>query len=146
MPTQLGQPFSPLWRGKYPHMLPEDVPVWERFLSSNPALFQRLYYDVRVGGVSPSGEDVSPQMKRMYFDVTAKRIDVLAELDKELWLIEVASRPGLRAIGQLQTYLALWFQDPAIDKPVVPVLLCLAVDSDLKAALDFYGMRLRLVD
>jgi len=127
-------------------MLPEDVPVWERFLSSNPALFQRLYYDVRVGGVSPSGEDVSPQMKRMYFDVTAKRIDVLAELDKELWLIEVASRPGLRAIGQLQTYLALWFQDPAIDKPVVPVLLCLAVDSDLKAALDFYGMRLRLVD
>src|SRR4030042_1521136 len=54
MPTTLGNEYSPLWRGKYPHMLEEDRPVWERFLNQYTNLFERIYYDVRVGGVSPS--------------------------------------------------------------------------------------------
>jgi len=146
MPTDLGQSYSPLWRGKYPHMLPEDWPVWDRFLSTNPTLFQRVYYDVRVGGVYEAAAPVDEKYRKMFFDVTAKRIDAVGELEKEVWIIEVATKPGLRATGQIMSYIALWHEDPKIMKPTRPVLVCQAVDSDLKRALDFYGVLTRLID
>jgi len=146
MPTDLGPQYSPLWRGKYPHMLVEDLPIWDRFLSLNAALFQRIYYDVRLGGVLEVPLEAANAMQRMYYDVTAKRIDALAELEKEIWIVEVSAKPGLRAVGQLQTYMALWWEDPKIKKPAVGMLIARAIDSDLKRALEFYGMRTRIVD
>lgn len=132
------------WRGKYPHMLDVDRPVWDLFLDRNPELFQRLYYDVRVGGVTAAPEYGDEKMRKMFYDNTAKRIDALGELEKEIWIIEVADRPGLRAIGQLTTYMALWFEDPKIPKPAKAVLVCRSVDSDFERALNFYGVLLRL--
>ena len=145
MPTDLGQPFKQSWRGRYPHMLKEDVPVWDLFLDRNPNLFQRLYYDVRIGGVYPGPEHGDEVMRKMFYDNTAKRIDALGELEEEIWIIEVATRPGLRAIGQLQTYMALWWEDPKIPKTVRPVLVCQYIDADLQKAMEFYGVLLRLV-
>ena len=143
MPTDLGNPFSPLWRGTYPHMLPEDRPIWNSFLDKNEALFERIYYDVRVGGVYPGPELGDEKMRKMFYDNTAKRIDALAELKDEIWIIEVASRPGLRATGQLLTYLALWWEDPKINKPVKPILVAENVDEDLQKALTLYGVLVR---
>lgn len=145
MPTELGNPYSPLWRGSYPHMLKEDWPVWSLFLDRNPALFERVYYDIRIGGVYPGPEHGDEKMRYMFWQNTAKRIDALGEMKEELWLIEVADRPGLRAIGQLQTYVALWFEDPKLSKPIKPVLVCRSIDADLARSLDFYGVLLRLV-
>ena len=144
MPTNLGNPYSPLWRGIYPHMLPEDRPIWSRFLDQNAHLFERVYYDVRIGGVYPGPELGDENMRKMYYDVTAKRIDALGELKDEIWIIEVAARPGLRATGQLQTYLALWFEDQKIIKPAKPVLVCQSLDEDLERALKFYGVLVRI--
>ena len=143
MPTDLGQPFSPLWRGTYPHMLPEDRPIWNSFLDKNVALFERIYYDVRVGGVYPGPEFGEEKMRKMFYDNTAKRIDALGETKDEVWIIEVASRPGLRATGQLLTYLALWWDDPKINKPVKPILVAEHVDEDLQKALTLYGVLVR---
>lgn len=144
MPTDLGQPYSPLWRGSYPHMLEADKPVWSLFLERNLTLFERVYYDVRVGGVYPGPEYGDEKMRLMFYQNTAKRIDALGEMKDELWLIEVADRPGLRATGQLQTYVALWFEDPKIPKPIKPVLVCRSIDEDLARSLNFYGVLLRL--
>jgi len=143
MPTTLGQEYSPLWRGKYPHMLKEDYPVWEHFLDRNANLFERVFYDVRVGGVWENDPSLTEQDKKMFFDVTAKRIDVVGELKEETWIIEVASKPGLRATGQMLTYLALWLEDPKIIKPAKAVLVADAVDNDLKRALEIYGVLVR---
>lgn len=143
MPTKLGMQFSPLWRGKYPHMLKEDYPVWESYLNRFPTLFERIYYDVLVGGVIDTNPATTQKEKDMFFANTAKRIDALGETKDELWLIEVAQRPGLRATGQLMTYLALWHQDPAINKPLIAVLVCDTVDEDVRKAIEFYGMHVR---
>jgi hypothetical protein len=146
MPTELGNPFSPLWRGSYPHMLKEDMPVWNRFLDRNPALYDRIYYDVRVGGVMPGPEYGDEKMRRMFWQNTAKRIDALGETKDTLELIEVATRPGLRAVGQLQTYIALWFEDPKLlPKTITPVLVCQGIDEDLARSLNFYGVRTKVV-
>lgn len=143
MPTELGEPFLQTWRGHYPHMLREDVPVWELFLDRNPNLFERIYYDVRIGGVYPGPEYGDEKMRHMFWQNTAKRIDALGEFKDEIWIIEVADKPGLRATGQLQTYLALWFEDPKIPKPAKPVLVCRSIDEDLERALLFHGVLLR---
>jgi len=145
MPTELGIPYTPLWRGRYPHMLDEDRPVWERFLQQNLELFERVYYDVRVGGIYPGPEYGDEKMRRMYYDVTAKRIDAIGELKEEIWIIEVAVRPGLRATGQLLSYIKLWFDDPKILKPAKGVLVVQALDEDLKGVLETYGMLVRYV-
>ena len=143
MPTKLGEPFSPLWRGRYPHMLKEDYPVWDAFLNQNLALFERIYYDVRIGGVLSTDPTIPEKDRKMFYDNTAKRIDVLAETKDELWIVEVATRPGLRAVGQLQTYLALWMEDPKILKTTKAVLVCQSIDADMERSLVFYGMYVR---
>lgn len=144
MPTTLGEPYSPLWRGKYPHMLEEDRPVWEKFLNAHMDLFERVYYDVRIGGVYPGPEHGDERARKMFYSVSAKRIDALGELKDEIWIIEVALHPGLRATGQLLTYLALWFDDPRISKPAKAVLVATSVDDDLKRALEINGVLVRL--
>jgi len=124
-------------------MLEADYPVWDLFLNRNPNLFERIYYDVRLGGVYPGPEYGEEKMRRMFWQNTAKRIDALGEFKDEIWIIEVADRPGLRAVGQLQTYMALWFEDQKILKPAKPVLVCRSIDSDLERSLAFYGVLVR---
>jgi len=140
MPTDLGQPFEITWRGDPPQMLPSDVPLWHKFLDRYASNFQRFYYNVRVGGPDVSTIDGDEAIKRMWYLSTAKRIDVLAEKENELWIIEVASSPYLRAVGQMLTYHFLWDLDPKINKPVKDVLLCYYLDSDLEKVLNHYAV------
>jgi hypothetical protein len=125
-------------------MLSEDVPIWNLFLDRYAELFETIYYDVRVGGIVSTDPSVDDKMREAYWAVSAKRIDALCALSNELWIVEVASRPGLRAVGQLLTYTALWAEDPKIDKPTVGVLVAMNIDTDLQHTLEIYGMRTRL--
>lgn len=127
-------------------MLAEDYPVWESFLNTHATLFERVYYDVCVGGIMLDDKTVPQTILWSYYKSTAKRIDVLAELKDELWLIEVANVPGLRATGQLMSYMALWFQDPKIKKPIYGTLIANVIDDDLRTTLELYGMRARVRD
>jgi hypothetical protein len=145
MPTKLGEPYSPLWRGKYPQMLPEDMPVWTKFLDQNPTLFEKIYYNVRVGGIVIEDPAIDQKYKEAYYNVTAKRIDALCELKDEIWIVEVAVSQKQRAVGQLLSYLFLWYEDPVIPKKAVGVFVTQATDSDLERVLNFYGMRTRVV-
>lgn len=145
MPTTLGETYLPTWRGIYPHMLQEDFPVWTRFLDLYGSQFLKFYYDVRVGGVYPGPEYGDEKYRQMYYYNTAKRIDALGEMEKEIWIIEVASRAGLRAMGQLLTYLPLWLDDIKIQKTARPVLVANVVDDDLRRSLEINGVLVRLI-
>lgn len=122
-------------------MLAPDIPVWYRFLEKWGVYFEHLYYDVLLGGPVLSPEQEDDPYWRMWRANISKRADVIAELDNEVWIIEVAKRPGLRAIGQLMTYVSLWIEDPKIEKLEVPVLVCEELDTDLIASAARYGMR-----
>lgn len=140
MPTALGRKFGIDWRGDPPHMLPQDVPVWYRFLEKWGPLFQSLYYDCFVGGPYYTEKQLEDPMNRMWRANTSKRIDALAETENEIWIIEVAKSPGLRSLGQVQTYRALWLEDPKIEKIEKTVIVCQEVDQDLVAAAAMYGV------
>lgn len=145
MPTILGPKYSTDWRGKPPHMLAPDIPVWYRFLKEWDSHFTALYYDCLLGGPVVTEEEGKDTMARMWRALTSKRADAIAELEDEVWLIEVSAYPGMRALGQLLTYHTLWMQDPQIDKPVVMVLVADQIDPDVRLSYRPYGVILYLV-
>jgi len=142
VPTDLGREYEITWRGDPQQMLPPDVPLWHHFLDRYAANFDRFFYNVRVGGPDLSKINADEAMKRMWYASTAKRIDAIGEMKDEIWIIEVASSPYLRAVGQCLSYLFLWNEDPKIDKPAKMVLLCYFIDSDLRRILEHYGTRI----
>lgn len=135
MPTDLGEPFAITWRGDPQQMLPPDVPLWHLFLDRYASNFERFFYNVRVGGPDISSIKGDLAIAKMWYASTAKRIDVIAEKKKEIWIIEVASAPYIRAVGQCLTYPFLWKLDPKISKPALMVLLCYYIDADLERVL-----------
>lgn len=126
-------------------MLKPDVPVWYRFLERWGGQFINLYYDCLLGGPVLTPGEEKDAMKRMWRANLAKRADAIAELENEVWIIEVAYDPGIRAIGQIQSYRALWLRDPVIVKIEQPVLVCNRIDPDLLDAASMYGITVFMV-
>jgi len=145
MPTILHRPFPLDWRGKPPHMLAPDIPVWYRFLEKKLFDFQALYYDCLLGAPTLTEEQELDPIKRMWRFNTSKRADVIAITPLSLLIIEVADDPGLRAIGQLQVYRTLWLQDPVILLPERLILVCERIDPHLLSATQQYGMETYVV-
>jgi len=142
MPTDLGPEFQITWRGDPQQMLPSDVPLWHLFLDRFAWKFDHFYYNVKVGGPDISKIQADPKLAKMWYDVTAKRIDAIGETKKDIWIIEVASSPFLRAVGQCLSYKFLWELDPKINKPARMVLLCYSLDRDLTMVLKHYGVEI----
>ena len=140
MPTELGRPFDIYWRGVPEQMLPADVPIWHAYLDKHAEEYLHFFYNVRVGGPDITKIKAEPEMLKMWYAATAKRIDVLGEKPAELWIIEVASSPYLRAVGQCMSYEFLWKEDPKIDKPVKTALICPRLDADITKVLKKYGI------
>lgn len=145
MPTILGPKYSTDWRGKPPHMLAPDIPVWYRFLKEWAAHFEALYYDCLLGGPEMTPEEEKDPMKRMWRSLTCKRADAIAETKNEVWIIEVSAYPGMRALGQLLTYQTLWLEDPKIDKPNKMILVADQVDRDVRLSYGPHNIDLHLV-
>jgi len=145
MPTILGRKYSVDWRGKPPHMLAPDIPVWYRFLDKYNDILVNLYYDSFLGGPFLSETDENDPLKRMWRANTAKRADAIAETETEVWLIEVSAYPGMRAVGQLNTYQTLWLEDPKIMKIERMVLVCERLDTDIGAACGKFGFQVYII-
>lgn len=145
MPTLLGKSYDTTWRGSPPHMLPPDVPVWYRFLEKWGHLFTNLYYDVLLGGPVLSPAQEKDKYWRMWRANTSKRADAIAELQDQVWIIEVSARPGLRAVGQLMVYLSLWVEDPKIIKPEKSILVSQELDTDLIASAARFGIQTYII-
>ena len=145
MPTLLGRKYEIDWRGNPPHMLAPDIPVWYRFLEKYGEYCKALYYDCLLGGPFLTPEQEKDPFQIMWRFNTSKRADAICELSTEVWIIEVANYPGLRAVGQLQVYQTLWIEDPKIAKPERLALVAERIDNDLGAACGRFGIQVYLV-
>jgi len=143
--TILGPVYSIDWRGKPPHMLKVDIPIWYRFLAKVGKQLTALYYDCLLGGPDLTPAEERDPLKRMWRATTSKRADVIAETKDEVWIIEVTSEVKVRALGQLMLYKMLWRNDPKSTKPVKTVLVCDELDPDVIAASASYGVETHIV-
>ena len=142
MPTVLGPKYSTSWRGKPPHMLKVDIPIWYSFLEAHGDIFQELYYDCLLGGPSFIPDEYDERLRKMWMYLGSKRADVIAYTEDEVWIIEVTNEAKIKALGQLMLYKFLWDQDAKSSKPVKLVLVCDFEDSDLFASAKSYGIRI----
>ena len=126
-------------------MLFPDVPVWYAFLDTYGSLFKNLYYDCWVGGPTLTKEEEKDPLQLMWRVNTVKRIDALAELENQIWIIEVATAPGPRSLGQLMTYQALWLEDPKIMKPEKMCLVCGGIDTDIGPSAAKFGVQIYVI-
>lgn len=102
-------PFQRL--AKYPHMKPEDIRVWERFVDQNPTRFDSCDYDVPCGTGAQHESDHPVEIVAGFTQLTQKKIDVVAWSVNFATVIEVGPIADMRKLGQALVYKHLYEQD-----------------------------------
>jgi hypothetical protein len=105
-------------RYKYPHLKPNDIAIWERFIDSNPTAFDTVQYDFNVGDPPPfnplmqDGEDLNQDALYRF------KIDVIGHKKDSITLIELKKDAGASSIGQIKSYKTLYIRDEQPKKPI----------------------------
>lgn len=108
--------------------------LWRKWLELYEDRFDSFEYNVRVGRGLDPGPNASEEMKRMWYMVTTKRVDVVAERENQTWVIEIEERPGLRTLGQVQGYLYLLPQYRAVREVLIGAVISGRMGFDMAGA------------
>lgn len=120
----------------FPHLLPNDIPVWERFLEAFPDRFDRIEYDVRVGKGRPAPTNMDPNIQKMALDLSRRRIDAIGFSPGRIDIIEITRLADLKAVGQLMAYPLLYTQTFGPSVPLHTILVAEELHTDIKPVLD----------
>lgn len=123
--------FEPTFRGKYPHMFPRDIAVWERFLDQYGELYSGFYYDVMCGKHAELPADYDVKYAMDAYLLSKLRIDAVGVRDESYDLIEVKPRANAGAVGQLLNYKDHFEKEYWPDKPVRTLLVASEIDSNI---------------
>ncbi len=138
--AKLGPGQKPIVMPHYPHFLAEDTEVWTKYLKSDHIKIEAVWYDVRVGMSVLRNEGGDSMLSKIADGLTRKRIDVIAEVDGGLWIIEVKPYANMYAVGQVVTYQRLFVKDYSITGTVAAVIVCDDYDEDLLDEFDEFGI------
>ena len=130
---------------RYPHILPPDVPVWERYLARGGDYHQLIEYDVRVGLGRDPGPEFPENMRAMALDLSFRRIDAVAHDSHQITVIEITRYAGLTAIGQVMIYPILYRLTFMPSLPIVALLVAEEFESDIQVTADQMGVAYVLV-
>lgn len=131
---------------RYPHMLPADVAIWERYLDTNPFPTARIAYDVHVGTPVSISADDPPNIQHMLYQLTTLRIDAVVFLLNETPVIEIKPDAGMSAIGQALAYALLFDRQFPGYAPPVPTILTDTALPDTPWLCDRLGITLLEID
>ena len=120
---------------KFPHLLPDDIKVWERFLLRYGDEYTHFDYDVRVGYGRDPGPSYDQKMRQMGVDLSQRRIDAVGHKVDHLDIIEITHSAGLTAVGQLLAYPVLYGHMFQPRVPLIPLLVCAEIQSDIERPL-----------
>ena len=112
-------------RPAYQHMMPLEVPIWERFLASVSLGLSRYEYDLHVGEGMPIPDDATEAEATQIAAITQKRIDAVGWGEGAIWLFEVKPRAGHSAAGSLLNYKRLFIQKY---RPALPIKLAVVAE------------------
>lgn len=145
MKPELGVPFSAAWAGIPPGMPSGDFQVWLRYRDLTASLFEKLYFNVRVGEPVPVAEDLPPEIKEMAIALSRRRIDLVGEKGSGWSLVELKWDAGAEALGQILLYKALWLSDPPDSRPVSLSIVTNAFNKDINIACKVYDVEFLVV-
>lgn len=98
-------------RGYYPHMKPNDVAIWERFITAYPDNYDYCQYDVLVGSDPAFDTTVTPDTGGDAWKLYQKKIDVVGFKGERIDIIELKPSAGASAVGQVLMYKKLYKKD-----------------------------------
>lgn len=136
----LGPSQKPMIMPHYPHMMTEDTAVWTKFLKRGTVKIDQVWYDVRVGSLVFPGPGTSEMVMRIAAGLTRKRIDVVAEMEGNTWVIEVKPYANMYAVGQVLTYVRLFEQEYTYSGELSAVIVCADYDEDLIEEFEEFGI------
>lgn len=136
-----GRIYSMKWRGRYPHLMPLDRAIWERFLDKYQDDFLAVQYDIMLGEGAPAPDNFSESDKRILYYATVKRADCLLILRDKLILVEVKPRLGMAALGQCLAYYLLWRQQYPYSPPVESMWVGEQDEHDMAFCMDALNFR-----
>ena len=130
---------------KYPHMMPFEVPVWERFLADPPFAPVAISYDVHLGQGIPARAEWPPWLVKVVRATSRKRADAVVETADALWILEIKVRASFSALGQLIGYGVLLLEEWKPRKPVHLGVVCERVAADMGPVLNEFGISVFVV-
>jgi hypothetical protein len=136
----LGNRFPPEIRAKYPHMMPEDVIIWERFIRNGQFLPDDVWFDVKVGIGLPVPSGQPDWMKRMVEYNYKKRIDMVWRVGLDYWVVEAKPFAGIVALGQVIFYSEAFADRFRPNYPVKRAVITDVIDADVKPVFDLYSV------
>ncbi len=132
-------------RYRYPHMVPDEIEIWERFMNKFPERFETVDYDFRVGEGAKVEASEPEYHQRMVTMLSQKRIDAMAWDGPQPTIIEIKRRVGLSTLGQVLGYKTLFEVDlPKMKKPKV-LVVCESIDADDMRVLKAAGIPFEIV-
>lgn len=127
----LGPGCLPRLQAKYPHLMPEDKAIWERYLRRGDYLPDEVWYDVRVGDAVRVPSGAPGWMDKFAEYATRKRIDVVGRYGDDFLIIECKPRAGVVALGQLVFYPWAFRREYEVPGRVRGAVFTDSVDSDV---------------
>ena len=124
----------------YPHLLPDDIELWERFLKVRGDQYDSFDYDIRIGKGRDPGTNVDSKIRRMGIELSQRRIDAIGHRPGSLTVIEITLSAGLKAVGQLLTYPDLYKLTYNPTLPVKTLLVAAEIQPDINQALIAHGI------
>jgi len=124
-------PFAEIYkfekRYKYPHIKPEDVAIWERFIDKFPDSYVSCQYDVPVGSEPEDIAKVHEELGGESWKLNQKKIDVVAFAPNQINIIELKPRAGAASIGQVKNYKRLYLKN--YSPPLEPVAIIITDEA-----------------
>ena len=116
----------------FDHMMPQELPLWRRFIRLQDDRFTEIVYDVHVGAGATITFTKDPVVVAWAKHLTQLRIDVLGRRSSQLTVVEVRRFPGLASFGQVLGYATLFRRDFHYTGVLRKLLVCEFITDDLR--------------
>lgn len=105
---------------RFRHLSPTEIAVAKEFLRRVYPNFLRVETDVPLKTLKPAELNLVEPYKSMWEYLTAKKIDLVVELEEKIVIAEIKEKISASAFGQLKLYEELYKQQY---KPIKPLEL-----------------------
>lgn len=120
---------------RFPHLLKEDIELWEQFLDSPHNIYNRYNYDIQVGFGRDPGPNFPINIREMALNISRRRIDAIGFTNNAITIIEISVFAGLTQLGQLMAYPTLYETTYKITLPIKRLLIARAIQTDIEPVL-----------
>jgi len=130
---------------KYPHMRLWESAIMDKY-HDKVGMVGEWSYDVPLKvRETPLPPYMTDNENLLWQRITAKRIDAVCERKNVIYIIEIKDRLRPSALGQVLTYLTLYAEQFAPQKPLQGVILTEYTDLDMLHVCDVHNVKVWVV-